>query len=386
MNQFDFKKAHEREAALEARVNDLAKKVESFSTRENLTESEKNEMERETENLKSANAQLLSVRSQIMANTAHFEINSREDVPSVAKQMREAIANGQRFEVKVKREFGGNTSDRGHEGGVALSENPDVVYKEQIVEPMYEASILGKIGCPMRTGLSGNHVYPVVEAFHVSLAQEAVALGDTKINTSKLWAKPERAGVAVPITRQALNETEDLLQTIFTEYAPAAIAELQNKVICSSTAVNNATSLFGPFVTMKSGHSIQYNGAIPTAAELLSLPAKVANTKVQMQWPAFIMNIDMKTKYALTPAWEGAQKSVLDAIAEAGYPVVTCTEVAATEVLFGDFKYFPLDIFGEFRITIDPYSKSREDAIDCVLNFDMAGTVLRQEAFAKLHK
>ena len=35
---------------------------------------------------------------------------------------------------------------------------------------------------------------------------------------------------------------------------------------------------------------------------------------------------------------------------------------------------------------VDPYSKARQNAIDCVLNVDYAISVLRQEAFAVLSK
>lgn len=388
---FDWKLAHEREDASKTRLNELAQKLESINAREANTDEEKAQLAREIADVNTQIAReqgkLGMVQAQMAANMASFEINSCQDIPSVAKQMREAIENGQRFEIKVSRSaipssWKGNGSGYNAPGSTT---NPDVIYTEDIVKPLYEASILGKVGIPVRTGLTGNHVYPVVEAFAASVAEEGVALGDTKISTSKLYAKPERAGVAVPITRMALNETEGLLQTIFTEYAPQAVAELQNKIICSTTAVNKATNLVGPFVSLKSGHALTYaKGGSIAAKDLQALIAKVASTKVQMSNCGFLMNIADKGNLEINPMWSGAAKAVIEDNKFAGIPVVACTEVPAGTVFFGDFKYYPLDIFGDFNILIDPYSQARKGAVDCILDFAMAGTVLRQEAFAKL--
>lgn len=386
-NTFDWKLAHEREEQSKNRLGELAQKLDDINARELKTDEDKAQFEREAKDIQfqitREQLNLAKIQAQMDANKASFSIESREDIKTVAKQIREAVENGQRFEVKVSREaWAGNMSGY---ADPAATTNPDTVYTEDIVKPLYEQSILGKLGIKVRTGLKGNHVYPVVEAFAATLAEEGVALGDTKIESSKLWAKPERAGVAVPITRMALTETEGLLQTIFTEYAPAAIAELQNKIICSPTRVNNATSIDGPFVNIKAANNKTYaRGSSISADDLKGLVTVVANAKVQMNNPAYLMNIADAGALEITPMWEGASKAVIEDGKFAGVPVVTCTDVPAGTVYFGDFKYYPLDIFGDFNIIIDPYSKARSGAVDCILDFAMAGTTLRQEAFAKL--
>ena len=382
--KFDWKLAHEREDASKTRLNELAEKLNGINSREVKTDEEKAQLAREIADINTEIAReqgkLGAVQAQMAANMATFEINSREDVPSVAKQIREAIQAGSRFEVKVSSKMRENVNTSGY-ADPANTVNPDTVYKEQIVAPLYEASILGQAGVPQRTGLKGNHVYPVVEAFSVSLAQEAVKIGDAKINTSKLWAKPERAGVAVPITRAALLETENLLQEIFVNYAPAAAAELMNKVLVSPTLVNTATAIAGPFVTMKANHAI--TGDI-TPENLVKLQAVVANEKIALQDCAYIMNPSDILAQTITPMWDGAGKAVIENGKFGNTPCVPCTEVPAGTVLFGAFKYYPMDIFGDFNIVIDPYSKSEYGEINCVLDFMVAGTVLRKEAFAKL--
>jgi hypothetical protein len=88
-----------------------------------------------------------------------------------------------------------------------------------------------------------------------------------------------------------------------------------------------------------------------------------------------------------TPKWDGASVAVVDDNGKInGVPVFCSSYVKEGDVLFGSFKYAPVGLFGDLNIIVDPYSQSRKNVIDFVLNADYAISVLREEAFAMLSK
>ncbi len=325
---------------------------------------------------------------KIKAATPTIEVTRREDIEEANRQMRECVKSGKRFELKISRgvasDFGGNTS--GYLNPSA-STNPSPVTMGDIVEPLYAKTILAAIGSPLLTGLKGNYQWPVVETFDATINDEGVALGDTKIDVTKLIAKPERMGVAVPITREALNETDDLLRLVCTQYMPVAAAALMNKIMFSTAKVAKATNLVGPFVNVKASNKKTYKTDAPALADLLALKGAVLGANIMPEGLCYVMTETTKALLEGTPKWQGANQAIVDDAGKiSGVPVFCSSYVAEGTVLFGSFKYAPQGLFGEMSIIIDPYTLARKNSIDFVLNADYAITVLREEAFAMLSK
>lgn len=257
---------------------------------------------------------------------------------------------------------------------------------QDIVEPLYGNLILSAVGAPLLTGLKGNHVWPVIETFSATIEQEGVALGDTKIPLSMLKAHPERIGVSVPITREAINETDDLLQTVATQYIPTAVAALMNKIMFSKTAVGKATKLLGPFVNMLAANKVEYTTEAPSYKELLSLKSKVLASGIVTEQLCYVMTENTKSLLESTPKWTGSNNAILEDGKINGVPVFTTSYMAEGDVYFGSFKYAPQGLFGDMSFIVDPYTLATKGAINFVLNADYAITVLRKEAFAMLSK
>lgn len=373
--KFNFREAYERQEAIKVRLNELATALENDKEREALTEAEdaeRKQLLREFE--------ILDMK--VKANTQTIEVNKPNDIAEANRQMRECIAAGKRFEVKISRDFGGNTSGY---ADYTKSENPFPLTLHDIVEPLWGKLILSAIGSPLLTGLKGNHQWPVIETFAASINDEAVELGDTKIPIGKLTAKPERIGIAVPITREALTETDDLLQLVATQYIPTAAAALMNQIMFSTTKVTGATNLVGPFVTMKEGHTITAAGDTPTLKELVNLKGIVLNENIVADQLCYVMSETMKAELEATPKWDGANDAIIDDNGNIkGVPVFTTSYCESGKVYFGAFKYAPQGIFGDMSFIVDPYTLARKNAIDFVLNMDYAITTLREEAFAIL--
>lgn len=378
-NPFNYRQACEEQAKIHARISELADVMEGENKRD-LTEAEQAELKRLYHD-----DQVLDMKMR--ANMAIIEVNRREDIAEATRQMRECVKSNQLFELKIARgvdaSFGGNTSGY---ADPAASTNPAGVTIGDIVEPLYGKLILSAIGSPLLTGLKGNYMWPVVEAFEATINDEGAELGDTKIDIKKLIAKPERIGVAVPVTREAINETDDIIPTICTQYMPTAVAALLNKIMFSSKAVSKATNLVGPFVNMKSANSKTYAGEAPTYKELLSLKSAVLSSGVMAEGLCYVMTETTKSLLEATPKWDGANDAIVVDDEIGGVPVFTTSYADEGDVLFGAFKYAPQGLFGDMTFIVDPYSKARKNAIDFVINAQYAITTLRQEAFAKLSK
>ena len=381
--KFNFREAYERVDAIKGRLNEMAQNLENDKEREALTDAEKGER-------KQLERELDILEMKIKANTESIAVVREEDIPYANAKVRECLNAGKRFELKISRavaqSFGGNTSTYG--SGLAGT-NPSGLTTHDIVEPLYNKTILSAIGSPLLTGLKGNHQWPVVEAFHATINDEGAELGDTKIPLNKLIAKPERLGIAVPITREALNETDNLVQLVATQYMPVAIAELMNKIMFSQVKVNGATDLVGPFIpaNMKAENKLTYTGDAPTLKQITSAKTAILKHNVKSEGLCYVMSEVTKGDLEATPKWQGANQAIVDDNGKInGVPVFCTNEVADGQIYVGAFKYAPQGLFGDMVFIVDPYSKARNNAIDCVLNVDYAISVLRQEAFAVLSK
>lgn len=381
MKHFNFREAYERLEAINARLGEMAQNLENDPTRDGYTEAEQAE---QRELLREQSILEMKVR----ANTPTLNL-SRGNADEAERGLREAVAQNKRFELRIQREaFSGNTS--GYTD--ATVNNPYPLTTGEIVRPLWERTILSAIGVPLLTGLKGNYQWPVVESFEATVNDEGVALGDTKIPLSRLIAKPERVGVAVPITREAINETDGLIATIAREYIPQALAALMNKIMFSTTQIKGNSSrdginLQGPFVDLKAANKKTYTGTAPTLAELIALKSAVLGANIMPEGLCYVMTESTKGLLEGTPKWEGSNAAIVDDQGRInGVPVFTSSYVAEGDVEFGAFKYAPMGLFGDISIIVDPYSLARKNAIDFVLNADYAITVLRKEAFALLSK
>lgn len=187
--KFNFREAYERIDAIKGRLNEMAQNLENDKEREALTEAEQGER-------KQLERELDILEMKIKANTESIAVMRQEDIENANAKMRECLKEGKRFELKIARavaqSFGGNAST--YVSGLAGT-NPSGITTHDIVEPLYNKTILKAIGSPLLTGLKGNHQWPVVEAFHATINDEGAALGDTQIPINKLIPKPERLGL-----------------------------------------------------------------------------------------------------------------------------------------------------------------------------------------------
>lgn len=252
---------------------------------------------------------------------------------------------------------------------------------QDILTPLVEGLILGKVGLPMPTGLAGDYVWPTYEAVEATIAGEGVALTDTKIKMGKLTASPQRIGIAIPVTRQTIIQSEGIVETIVKNLMPLSVAMLLNKILFSITKVTGATTLVGPFVGIQTADVAKFSKE-PTFKEYNSLKAKVLATGVDGENLCWVMTKAQKAIAEATPKDAGSGIMVCENDRIAGLPVFTTHYIGEGNIGLGDWRYQPMGLFGDMSFVIDPYSQARKDAVDFVLNVNYGTTTLHKEAFA----
>lgn len=366
--------------------------------------------------------QLLQMKMQA-ATAEHLRENPNAAADAV-KVIRENASRGQKSEIIFVRDLM-MVSDITSGAIIPLN-------VQEIIKPLTEGFILDKVGLPMPTGLSGDFVWPMYEMVEAQIAGEGVALSDTKIPFSKMTAAPERVGIAIPVTNQSLNQSDGVLEMIVREIMPRAIRLLLNKVLFSTSKVNGATNLVGPFVG-KVDTAVSLS-AVPKFAELnVNMKAKLLETGIDGEHLCWIMTKSLAATLEGTPINEkGIFMPMLQNGMLCGLPVYTTNAIRnvaktykkwngtawadytlttndtikgqvskaselpttgntsgdiyliadITEYIgLGDWRYQPMGLFGTIRFIVDPYSQARKDSVDFVLNTDYGTKTLRSEAF-----
>lgn len=295
--------------------------------------------------------------------------NSRIDANRI---IRENMTAGRQTEIRLMRELV-MVSDV-QSGGIVP------VKMQDILDPLVEGLILDKLGLPMPTGLAGDYIWPTYETVEATIAGEGVELSDTKFSMSKLTASPQRVGIAIPVTRQTIIQTEGAVELIVKKLMPLSVSMLLNKILFSTTKVANATTLVGPFVGKVDGATTF--SAEPTFKEFNSLKATVLATGVDGEHMCWVMTKAQKAIAEATPKDAGSGIMVCENDKITGLPVFTTNYIGEGYIGLGDWRYQPMGLFGDISFIIDPYSQARKDAVDFVLNTNFATTTLYSEAFA----
>jgi HK97 family phage major capsid protein len=250
---------------------------------------------------------------------------------------------------------------------------------QDILAPLEEGLILHQVGLPFLTGLAGEYVWPIYEAVEAQIADEGVALSDTKIEMSALKASYDRVGLAIPVTYQTIMQTEGIIETIIRTVMPKALVAILNKVTFSREKVNKATNLVGPFVNLEAKEI----DASFKAFNLLK--AGIYATGVDGENMAYVMSKATKAILEATPKDAGSGIMVCENDHIAGLPVFTTHYIGDGYVGLGDWKWQPMALFGDIRFTVDPYTLSRKGAVDFILEANYGTKTLRKEAFVLAH-
>lgn len=257
------------------------------------------------------------------------------------------------------------------------------VNEQELLTPLRAGLIYDKVGLTIRTGLSGFLRWPKHSKAVATFADEGVAIGDSHIDFAALEAKPQRLGIAIPVTREELFQSEGLVESIIRSEMPLAIADCINAVMFTTEANGEdgkAKRIVGPFVEAAKT-AVQFAGELPTRKELLKMRARVLREGITLVNPAWVMTEDMKAELEDLKVDAGSGRFVCENDQILGHPVFTTPAIGDGNIGFGDWSYQAAGFFGQMDFVVDPYTLARNHAVDFVLNANFLTVTLRPEAF-----
>ena len=317
-----------------------------------------------------------------VVNYMNAKPNVQKSKNALLREAFQGAMGSQQKEFAVKREWvdGVEMADIAAGGMVPLT-------IKDILPPLEMGLIWDKVGIPVETGVIGDISWPVMGSVEASVLVEKETLTDTGVDLSNIKPKKERVGITIPVTYQAINDTNSNLLGIIQTQARMGITRLLNRVAFSH---QNFTSTFhGPFAGGKTQGS--FAGSVPTLKELMEMKGKVAATGVEMSGFCFVMSENMKAILEATPIDAGSGRMIIENGTIKGYPVFTTEYInygsdknkAAVEyVAAGCFGYLAANQYGDLRIVVNPYSRAKDDIVEVTINGDWSITTLRSEAFA----
>lgn len=300
-NQINVRELVQKYQANCARINEIADACET-------EQRERNEAENKEFEALTRENQLLGMRMQ--SATADYLRENPNAQAQMEKLVRENLKAGRQTEITLMRsgEFTGMMVADDINGGIVPLRVQD------FLEPLIEGFILKLVGLPMPTGLSGDFVWPIYDIVEATIAGEGVALTDSKINLSKLTATPERIGIAIPVTNQAINQSAGVIETLVKKVMPEAVALLLNRIVFGLDKVSGASHLVGPFahIVAKGGGAATTEDnrfadmisihETPTFVELnAKMKAKVLESGIEGNHLCWVMTKTMKAILEGTP-------------------------------------------------------------------------------------
>lgn len=303
------------------------------------------------------------------------------------------LRRGQKVTVMLTRE--GDAP--GAEGGAAPAVTPQTtealsgtgiipVHEQEMLKPIRKGLIYDKVGLNIRSGLSGTLRWPKHGKAVASFADEAERLVDSSISWDKLETNGHRMGIAVPVTREELEDSHGIVESVVKEEMPKAITDLINGALFSVTDTYTAADgktktrkVVGPFVAAAK-KAKQFAGAVPTRKELLQMVAGIAE-KIDLVSPCWVMTEAMKAELRDVKVDAGSGRFLCENDTILGYPVFTTSEIGAGNIGFGDWSYQAAGFFGDWTLIADPYTLARNNSVDFVLNARFGTVTLREDAF-----
>lgn len=253
------------------------------------------------------------------------------------------------------------------------------VQEQEMLKPLREGLIWDKLGIKVQSGLVGTLRWPKHGKAVASFADEAEELTDSKIDFSKLEAKPERLGVAIPVTKEELSQSEGIVERVIREEMPQAIIDVINAHLFAVDG--EGKKVVGPLVKAAE-KAITFAGDVPTRKELLKMKTTVAKTGIKLIAPCWVMTEAMKAELEDVKVDAGSGRFLCEDGKIMGYPVFTTEAIGEGYIAFGDWSYQAAGFFGGMDMVVDPYTLARKNATDFVLNAHFATVTLYDEAFA----
>ena len=266
------------------------------------------------------------------------------------------------------------------------------VDEQEMLKPLRAGLIWDKVGLKVASGLvAGKLRWPKHTKASASFVDEGERVADSKINFDALNCTPRRLACAIPVTREELESTQGIVESVIREEMPAAVVDLINEALFTTSktvTVGSTTTtrvVYGPFVKAAE-NPFNFTAEIPTRKELLKMKSAISKAGIPLTNACWVMTEDMKAELEDVKVDAGSGRFLCENDHILGLPVFCTTAIGAGNVGLGEWSYQAGGFFGTTTMLVDPYTLARQNSTDFVLNAHFATVTLRDEAFVLGHK
>ena len=252
----------------------------------------------------------------------------------------------------------------------------------EIIKPLEEGTIIGKLGMRMPTGLRGRYESTTVGTVEVTVEDEGAEVPDSTIDLDSVAADYQRLAGKVTATRQSLFQSDYKLEGIIKEQLVKGLARGINKIMLGTELFNAKTRIKGPFVDLK-GSAVELSAfGAKTFKELNKLKASLLTLGLNSEYLCWVMSEGTKAELEATPKDAGSGLMVIENDRLCGLPVYCSHYIGDDYIGLGDWSFQLCGLFDQISMIVDPYTRAGEDKVRFILNANYGTLTYRPEAFA----
>lgn len=191
---------------------------------------------------------------------------------------------------------------------------------------------------------------------------------------------PHTVGAYTDITRKLLLQSSIDVERLVWNDLGAAIAQKIDQAAYYGTGVDKEPL---GLLNVDGINAVDFATANPTFAELVAMETAIATDNADVNSMAYVMNAAMRGYAKTTPRYGAGTESTIWEPGNTmnGYRTEITNQLAAGDVVFGNFNDFLIGLWGGLDITVDPYSLSKSGGLRIVAFQDVDFAVRRTESF-----
>lgn len=241
---------------------------------------------------------------------------------------------------------------------------------QAIVQELRPASVMDKLGATVFQA-SGSVVIPV-QTDHIDggTIGEAVDETATDFDIVNKTLVPERVGAMNEYSMQLLAQNVNAIDAF-------VVRDINREmgIAIDDKLITKMQSDIGADATTSNEFALADLAAI-CEEDLLTANADVSNAK-------FLLHPTVLRKLKRQALDAGSGRFAAEGNSIYGYQAIaTTTEMANTEILFGDFSDFAVAYWGGIDVLVDPYTRGHAGLVRVIANAHCAGAVRRSGSFS----
>ena len=378
------KKQNGSTKAILARIDEIKREIGAMADKCHTEQRERNEQEESR--YKALCRDLSYYEMKLQASGSETQ---REESPWT--QFREMLTAGQQFKVFFREEAEGAGAAGATASGMSTADftgtdgqiNPIVpLTVGEIIKPLEEGTIIGKLGMRMPTGLRGRYESTVVGTVECTVEDEGAETEDSTIDLDSISADNQRISAKVSVSRQALFQSDYKLEAIIKEQLVKGLVRIVNKIMLAPDLFNAKTRIKGPFVDLKAKATTLTAFGNKTFKELNLMKAGLLGLGLTSERMCFVMTEATKAELEATPKDAGSGIMVIENDRLCGLPVFCSHFIGNDYIGLGDWIYQLCGLFDQISMIVDPYTLAGKDQVRFIINANYGTATYRPDAFA----